>query len=181
MRRETCNENVSNLYPDGSPMVEKRFVEILFASFFTVLRFINTTVQGPREDRVRSRRGEGGGLCRRGGWKRDKDEAAEGKGLSYFRATPDKSLNLVYKQIPQYREREGRRGKGKGIRDLMATRGRSSRKPPLKCNLLRKDYSPRILGSDEGETPFVQGRLPNSFFTRSQKRELFPSVSYSLA
>lgn len=24
MRRETCNENVSNLYPDGSPMVEKR-------------------------------------------------------------------------------------------------------------------------------------------------------------
>lgn len=23
--------------------------------------------------------------------------------------------------------------------------------------------------------PFVQGRLPNSFFTRSQKRELFPS------
>lgn len=32
----------------------------------------------------------------------------------------------------------------------MPTRGRSSRKPPLKCNLLRKDYSPDP-GSDRGE------------------------------
>lgn len=163
-------------------MVEKRFVEILFASFFTVLRFINTTVQGPREDRVRSRRGEGGGVMQARGLKEGQRWGGRRKGLiifsCYARQIP-KSCLQANSTIPG--EGRGRKGKGKGIRDLMATRGRSSRKPPLKCNLLRKDYSPRILGSDEGETPFVQGRLPNSFFTRSQKRELFPSVSYSLA
>lgn len=64
--------------------------EILFASFFTVLRFINTTAL--EVGAIVSRGGTGGG----GGVR------PETKGLSYFRATGDKSLNLVYKQIPQY-------------------------------------------------------------------------------
>lgn len=57
----------------------------------------------------------------------------------------------------------------------MATRGRSSRKPPLKCNLLRKDYSPDP-GSDRGDA-FCPGTSAKLVLYAVTKARIIPIPS----
>jgi len=75
------------------------------------------------------------------------------RGLIIFFCAWDKSLNLVYRQTPQYG------GVGRG-RELNASPGRFPRKESsLKCNLLRKDYAPaRSVAATNGLLSV--GRLP---------------------